>query len=608
MFAEAESKAGVWSMGVHYSDKIIEEILDKNEIISVVSDYVKLERKGSNYWGLCPFHNEKTPSFSVAPTKQIYYCFGCQKGGNAINFISSVENIGYYDAIQFLAEKSGVALPEGNDEKEIERTRIRKAILEVNLESARFFRNNLLESKLAQEYFSARNLSERIVKSFGLGYAVQKSNELYNHLKGKGFNEFILNASGLFSKDKRGNTIDRYRNRVMFPIFDLMGNVIAFGGRVLDDSKPKYINSPETPAYHKGSHLYAMNFAKKHQTKQLIIVEGYMDVISLHQAGITNVVASLGTALTDSQGRILKKYCDEVIISYDADGAGQKAAMRGLDILNNLGCRVKVLKIPDGKDPDDYVKKNGADRFNALTRSAMSLIEYKAEFYTKNIDINTIEGKSSFMYNLCKVLASIENMVEREMYIKRFSKLYDVSEQALLYDVAKMTNQDAKALKPDLSKIAKKREQEIETSSEREKISHMEMLLLTLLCSDNTIYTMIKGEVIPEWFTVLENKELAQKVLDNLKNGIEVHNDMLLDLAGEERRNKFAEITMNDCNFDNEEGATRKAVKDIIVKRDSLINGIRRNELIELLSNPDISLEDKDKYSKELKGILLKNR
>ena len=589
-------------MGIHYSQEIIGEILDRNDIVNIVSEYVKLERKGSNHWGVCPFHNEKTPSFSVTPVKQIFYCFGCQKGGNAIHFISQIENIGYYDAVKLLAERSGIVLPEGNDEKEIEKARIKKAIIEINTESARFFRDKLLGNRGALEYFSKRGVSERIIRSFGLGYAPDEWNALYKHLKSKNYDEFILDKSGLFTKDKHGGVIDRYRNRVMFPIFDLMGNVIAFGGRVLDNSKPKYINSPETPAYSKGRHLYALNFAKKQQKKQMIIVEGYMDVISLHQAGITNVVASLGTALTDSQGRILKKYCDEVIISYDADGAGQKAALRGLDILNKLECRVKVLKIPEGKDPDDYVKKNGSEQFNAIVRNAMSLVEYKAEYIKSDLDVNTTDGKTQFMKRLTKLLASIENMVEREMYIKRFAEIYSVSEEALIHDVIKMTGGETKPIRPNVENKARKMGKDLERSIEEEKILKLEMLLLTLLCSDNSIFLRIRGKITPQWFYDKENERLAKEIFESLENGNQVQIDILIDLAAEENRGKFAEISMNECTFED----NIRAASDIAQKRDILKNNIRRKEIIGLLGEPDIDSEKKKKLNSELKEILMK--
>lgn len=589
-------------MGMHYSQEIIEEVLSRNDIVSVVSDYVRLERKGANYWGLCPFHNEKTPSFSVTATKQIYYCFGCQKGGNVIHFISSVENIGYVDAIRFLAERTGMKLPEGNDAEEIRRAKLKKSIIEINTEAARFFRDHLIQTPVAMAYFTQRGVSEQIIRRFGLGFAPDEWDALYQHLQGLQYEEALLMQTGLFSRSKNGNIIDRYRNRVMYPIFDIMGKVIAFGGRVLDDSKPKYINSPETPAYHKGRHLYAMNFAKKHQSKQLIIVEGYMDVISLHQAGIPNAVASLGTALTDSQGRILKKYCDEVIISYDADGAGQKAALRGLDILNNLGCRVKVIRVPDGKDPDDYVRKNGTEKFQALVRHAMSLVEYKAEYYTKNIDVTTLEGKVEFMDKLSGVLASIENMVEREMYIKRFAKVYGVSEQSLTYDVARKTGKEAEAPRPDIMVHVNKREQDLNRSAEMEKVNRIEMLLLALICTDNSLYPVIKTKITSEWFSFEENQKLAKEIFQLLEEGTEAQMDILLDRAGEERRGLFAQIAINECVFED----NKKAASDIAQRRDSLKSGIRRNEIIALLSDPSLSPEDKKTLNLELKEILIK--
>ena len=591
-------------MGVNYSQEIIEEIINRNDVVSVVSQYVRLEKKGSNYWGLCPFHNEKTPSFSVTPTKQIFYCFGCHKGGNAIHFISGIENIGYYDAVRQLAERSGINLPEGNDEEEIKKVRIKKSIIEANTEAAKFYRDSLFNEPAALKYLFERGLSERIIRSFGLGYAPNKKNEHYNHLKSKDFTDFILQKSDLFIKDKQGNNIDRFRNRIIFPIFDVMGKVIAFGGRVMDKSEPKYINTSETPAYSKGKHLYAMNFAKKYIDKQVIIAEGYMDVISLHQAGIRNAVAPLGTALTESQGRFLKKYCEEVIISFDSDGAGQKAAMRGLDILNNLDFLVKVLKIPEGKDPDEYVRKNGAENFDFAVRQALPLVEYKAESFLKNVDINTIEGKSAFMNSLTTLLSSIGNMVEREMYVKRFSKIYGVSEQAILYDVNKKLNGGDKQVNPNFEMQVKKREEELIKGKEEEKVSYLEMLILTLICGNNDIYVKLRNKINAKWFYIEENRELAEKIFQNIEEKTETRTDLLMELAGAERRGKFAEIAINGCNFQD----SYKAALDIISKRDKLINGMRRDEIIKLLGGGDISEEDKARLNLELKEILLKNK
>jgi len=331
-----------------YPEQVIEEVRLRNDIVEVVSGYVKLERKGRSYWGLCPFHSEKTPSFSVEPNKQFFYCFGCNKGGSVIQFIMNIENLEFVDALKLLAERAGITLPESEDPKERERAQRRKRILELNRLAARFYFNNLVgENGLeARNYLQRRGLTEKTVRKFGLGYSPTGWDELTRMLLENKFPEDLLLDSGLSIRAKSGELIDRFRGRIMFPIFDIRGNIIGFGGRVLDGSMPKYMNSPDTPLYNKSRELYGLNYARMSSSKKLLIVEGYMDVISLHQAGIDYAVASLGTALTKMQGWILKKYSEEVIIAYDSDAAGQAATLRGLEILEEAGCNVKVLIIP----------------------------------------------------------------------------------------------------------------------------------------------------------------------------------------------------------------------------------------------------------------------
>ncbi len=593
-------------MAVYYSPEIIEEVLSRNDIVTVVSEYVKLERKGSNYWGLCPFHGEKTPSFSVTPSKQIFYCFGCHKGGNAIHFVSNIENISYYDAIRTLAERVGMQLPVGNNDAEVQKAMRRKKIIEANTDAARFFRENLFKTSVAMNYFTNRGLTEQTIKKFGLGYALPEWDAMYRHLKEKGYADDVLLESGLCIKTQKGTLIDKFRDRVMFPVFDVMGKVIAFTGRLLskEAKEQKYVNTPETIAYHKGKQLYAMNFAKKVQGKQIILVEGNMDVISLHQAGITNVVASMGTALTDSQCRLLKKHCEEVVVSYDADGAGQKATMRGLDILSKVGCRVKVISVPDGKDPDDYVRMNGPDQFMALVRNAMSLVEYKAFYYTKQLDVGTLEGKVMFLDKLSQVLAEVDNMVEREMYLKRFAKQYEVSEEALAHEVAKKTKQDngQQTRANYIQMQAAKQEQDLALSAEMEKIRDLERTLLALICVDNHLYARVRQKLSPEWFAIEETKALAEKIFPMLEEGTEVQTEMLLEFVPETVRGTYAKILMEKCVFED----NGKAAGNIASKRDELRRKLRYNELIQLLSNPELSAEEKQKLNAELKEILKK--
>jgi len=351
-----------------YPEQIIEEVRLRNDIVEVVSGYVKLEKKGRSYWGLCPFHNEKTPSFSVEPNKQFFYCFGCNKGGSVIHFIMNIENLEFVEALKFLADRAGIALPETEDPQEREKAEQRKVILEINRQAARFYFRSLAgkDGLKAQNYLKKRGLLAKTIKQFGLGYAPAEWDGLTRELLKQHFPADLLIKSGLSIRAKSGELVDRFRDRIMFPIFDIRGNIVGFGGRVLDGSMPKYMNSPDTPVYNKSRELYGLNYARMSPSKRLLIVEGYMDVISLHQAGIDFAVASLGTALTRMQAWILKKYSEEVIIAYDSDSAGQAATMRGLDILEETGCNVKVLILPEGKDPDEYIRIHGPDKFKNL--------------------------------------------------------------------------------------------------------------------------------------------------------------------------------------------------------------------------------------------------
>lgn len=427
------------------SQQQIDEIIEKNDIGDVIGEYVKLERKGSGYSGLCPFHNEKTPSFSVHEGKQIFKCFGCGKGGNVVNFIMLAENLSYVEALGFLADRAGIVLDKSVSKEQEEKQRIKNDIYAVNKIAARFFYETLKKSPRAQKYLYDRGIRAETVKQFGLGYAPESFDALYKHFADNAIapNPKLLEKAGLITanKDNRGY-YDKFRNRVIFPIFDVQGNVIAFGGRVMDDSMPKYLNSPETPAYSKGNNLYALNIAKKSQSERVIIVEGYMDCIALHKAGINWAVASLGTALTQAQARLLKKYFNEVIIGYDADGAGQKATLRGLDILAGVGFRVRVLSLAEVdasvKDPDEFLRKHSVDDFYKAIELSKSLVEYKISKIAEKYPVTQLESKAMFLKYSTKVLASITGEAEKELYADWFAKKYNISKNALLSEIERL--------------------------------------------------------------------------------------------------------------------------------------------------------------------------
>ena len=452
---------------VRYSEELIEEIKNSNDIVDVISQYVNLKRSGRNFFGLCPFHKEKSPSFSVSPDKQIFHCFGCGAGGNVIHFISKIENADFKEAIGILANRAGIELPTLNNYEDNKTALLKSKVYEINQIAAEFYHQNLYKptSKIGQEYIKKRKLDNRTLKSFLIGYS-GNFDELYRILKQKGFTEEEILASSLVNKTDDGKYIDRFRKRVMFPIQDTRNKVIAFGGRVTDDSKPKYINSPENIVYSKGRHLFGLNVAKRGELKNIIIVEGYMDAISLYQRGITNVVASLGTALTEAQGRLLRRYSERVTIGYDSDGAGQAATLRGLEILQNIGCDVRILQISGAKDPDEYVIKYGPERFLKCVEQAISLVEFKVKMLKQSLNLDNINDKIKFLNQVAKILSNVTNSIERELYVEKIANEYNVSKEAIYGEVNKLIyakNTGEKTLeKPIVKKEIKKEKQEIE--------------------------------------------------------------------------------------------------------------------------------------------------
>ncbi|MBU3142413.1 DNA primase [Clostridium sp. CF012] len=415
------------------AEDVIRKIKEQNDIVDVISESVKLKRTGRNYIGLCPFHNEKSPSFTVSQDKQIYKCFGCGEAGNVISYIMKDRNVTFPDAARLLAERANISIEIGNDENNVQKDMYNK-MYNINVEAARYFYDNLRKDKKAEAYFVNRGISQTTMKKFGLGFSFDKWDGLLLYLKKKGYSELDLLNIGLIIKSPKGSYYDRFRNRIMFPVFDYKGKVIGFGGRVLDDSKPKYLNSPETPLFYKGYHLYGLNFViKNNKSRTIIIVEGYMDCISLHQYGFSNVVASLGTALTINQAKLLKKYVDKVIISYDADFAGQAATLRGLETLRNEGFDLRVLIVPKEKDPDEYIKNNGQQAFQKLVDDALPIIDYRIKRASDGINFSNSEMLIQYVKKVTEIIVDLDP-VEKDVHIKKISEQTGIKEQAI-YDL-----------------------------------------------------------------------------------------------------------------------------------------------------------------------------
>ena len=426
---------------------IIEDIKFRNEIESVISQYVTLKRAGSNYSGLCPFHSEKTPSFVVFPATQSFYCFGCGAGGDVVSFTMRTENLDYVSALKVLAQRSGITLPEDDDRTSISGVS-RQRVLEMNKEAAIFFRNMLFDENIGREarnyLFNERKLPMSVVKHFGLGFAPNSFGALHDHLRKLGYTDKEMVEGFVCAKGKNDSVYDLFRNRVIFPIIDVSGNVVAFGGRVMDDSKPKYLNTSDTPAFKKSKNLFALNYAKNKCEKMLILCEGYMDVIALHSAGFENAVATLGTAITPEHARIFSRYTKKVVISYDSDEAGQKAADKAFRLLQEVGIDVKILKMNGAKDPDEFIKKFGANRFADLLEGSKSRFEFEVDKILSRLDISVFENRVKASSEICKIIASYPSNVERDLYCQHTSKLFEIPLDSLKRDVNRAMKRNAK--------------------------------------------------------------------------------------------------------------------------------------------------------------------
>ena len=586
---------------VRYSDELIDEIKNKNDIVDVISQYVVLKRSGRNFFGLCPFHKEKSPSFSVSPDKQIFHCFGCGVGGNVIHFVSKIENLSFRETIEMLAEKSGVELPTVEGEVDTKLLQLKSKVYEINQLTAQFYHENLYKpsAKPAQEYVKKRKLDNNTLKNFLIGYS-GNFNELYLMLKQKGFTEEEILASSLVNKTQDGKFIDRFRGRLMFPIQDTRNRVIAFGGRVLDDSKPKYINSPENIVYSKGRHLFGLNVAKKGDLKKIIIVEGYMDAISLHQRGITNAVASLGTALTEAQGRLLRKSSEQVIIGYDSDGAGQAATMRGLEILQSMGCDLRILQIEGAKDPDEFVVKYGPERFQKQVEKAISLVEYKVKVLKNTLNIEHPNDKIKFLKEIAKVLSKIDNEIEREVYAEKIASEYQISKEAIYAEINKLEYSQSTG-KKILEKAKPKLEVKEQVTSDNQNDKREKLLIYLLINYPEESYQKIKQEVNIDDIKNERNKSIIKKLYEELEKGNSNTSHVLDWFEDEQTINEISWILA----YDFEITEVNKCIEDILklYSKEKVIS--QRNEIIKQLEKTDLSQEEKNELETRLNNIII---
>lgn len=588
---------------VRYSEELIEEIKNSNDIVDVISQYVNLKRSGRNFFGLCPFHKERSPSFSVSPDKQIFHCFGCGAGGNVIHFISKIENADFKETIGILANRAGIELPTLNNYEDNKTALLKSKVYEINQIAAEFYHQNLYKptSKIGQEYIKKRKLDNRTLKSFLIGYS-GNFDELYRILKQKGFTEEEILASSLVNKTDDGKYIDRFRKRVMFPIQDTRNKVIAFGGRVTDDSKPKYINSPENIVYSKGRHLFGLNVAKRGELKNIIIVEGYMDAISLYQRGITNVVASLGTALTEAQGRLLRRYSERVTIGYDSDGAGQAATLRGLEILQNIGCDVRILQISGAKDPDEYVIKYGPERFLKCVEQAISLVEFKVKMLKQSLNLDNINDKIKFLNQVAKILSNVTNSIERELYVEKIANEYNVSKEAIYGEVNKLIyakNTGEKTLeKPIVKKEIKKEKQEIDSSTTKRE----NLIIYLLINYPQESYKKIKSVISENDMKLEENQKILKKMYEEIEKG-----NINIDILNYFEEQNIIDHISGIMSYDFEISDLNKCIEDVVntYEKDKLIN--RRQEILDIIKNGQgFSEEELNNLEDELSNIVIK--
>lgn len=502
---------------MYYPDELVEEIRQKSDIVDVVSSYVRIQKKGSNYFGLCPFHNEKSPSFSVTPSKQMFYCFGCGAGGNVFTFVMQYENYSFTEAVKFLAERAGVTLPELEYTEEMRKREGKRArLLEINKEAAKYYYYMLRSEKgrIGRDYLTGRQLEDKTINGFGLGFAGQYSDGLLRYMKDKGYKVQELHDAGLVNYDEKQGAYDKFWNRVMFPIQDINHRVIGFGGRVMGDGKPKYLNSPETVLFDKSRNLYGLNFARTSRRNHIILCEGYMDVIALHQAGFIQAVASLGTAFTAGQANLVARYVENVLLAYDNDGAGTTAALRAISILRGVGLTGKVISMEPYKDPDEFIKNLGSEEFQKRIDEAENSFIYEIRMMEREYDLKDPESKTKFHREIAKKLCNFAEEVERENYIEAVAEKYHIgfdNLRKLVASYAAKTGLVQEAVRPKSGIQAK--------NTPEEAIKKTQRILLTWISEEPAVYDKIKKYIVPKDFTVPLYEKVADIMFRELEEG-----------------------------------------------------------------------------------------
>ncbi len=595
----------------YYSSDLIEEVISQNDIVEVVSEYVTLKKSGRNYMGLCPFHREKSPSFCVSMDKQIFKCFGCSEGGNVITFIMKIENLDFWDAVEMLAERANIDTTRyevNNYYNKMDTTKrdLKETLYKLNRDVGLFYHNNLIEllkeeKNPVKDYIISRKLDIKTINKFGIGYSTGKES-LYDYLVKLGYSKEEIEASDIILPSRNGRMYDRFFDRVMFPIFDIRDRIVAFGGRafgekVISKTIPKYYNSQENEIYHKGKTLYLMNFAKREKIENIIIVEGYMDAIALQKFGFTNAVASLGTALTENQARLIKKYTDNVIIGYDQDGAGQAATMRGLDILANHGLNVKVLKLDrsDVKDPDEYLNKYGPERLKKCVDEAISLVEFKVSILEKNLNLDNFDSKVRFLTGVSNILSKIDNNIERDLYIDKISKKYGMSPGPILKEVEKgMKNKKEDDIVLDMNALNKK--MQLVTSVRKRQEQYIVALMLSKKKKiQEEIVKNISSEDIED-----ENVRNVYNFIINLSNEYDINKiDILSKIQDEDMLKEITDIMYIDIS-----GYEEKLLQDVLKNKKKERLYTRRDEIIKRLGE-DVSSDESEVLKVELNQIVI---